>query len=262
MTAHITPADSPTAVTRNLILRLCAAIDASRREAGAPAAASSELDLVRAAATIRRCAAEAGLTPALTLTEAEELARAFVDGDDGPFVRYGANYSLAPTLQSELGADEALALCALLAAREQWAQGARLVEPAAADSTSLNAVCPACGSLARLEILLDQFSERYATCSACDAYWRITRVGCPHCGESDGRHVVVYNATEQTGRALVHCLSCRRAWRRLDLRNRMAPPDELFLHALEPWTEELLLDQRDDVLPAPLRPRRGPITPP
>jgi hypothetical protein len=114
-----------------------------------------------------------------------------------------------------------------------------------------------------LELLLGQFSERYAVCPACDALWRIPRIGCPHCSESDGHHLVVYNNTEgRTDRALVHCLVCRRVWRRLDLKDRTAPPDDLFVRAFEPWPEELLFDQRDAVLPVPLRPRRRTLAPP
>ncbi|MFO1428576.1 MAG: hypothetical protein U1F76_00315 [Candidatus Competibacteraceae bacterium] len=67
----------------------------------------------------------------------------------------------------------------------------------------------------------------------------------------------MFGITEESiGRALIHCLSCRRVWRRLELRGRTAPPDDVFIRAVEPWSEELLLDQREDVLPVPLRPAK------
>ncbi len=257
MTAPIPPADSATASTRALLIRLYGELNADHKESLVPAGSPGELDLVRAAATIVRCAGHADLSPTLAFAEAEDLARAFVDGDDGPFVRYSDGHSLPPATESDLAVDEGLVLCALLAAREQWTRAARIVELPASRSAEPDAVCPECGSLARLEILLGQFSERYAVCPACDALWRIPRVGCPHCGESDGRRLVVYNTAGRTDRALVHCLVCRRVWRRLDLRNRTVPPDDLFIRAFEPWSEEQLLGQRDDVLPVPLRPWRG-----
>ncbi len=256
MTTPIPPTDTTTS-TNSSIARLLGEIAIDRQESVVPAGLSGKLDLARAAATIRRCTQSAGLSPALTIAEAEELARAFVDGDDGPFGRYGAGHSFPPTEESGLEVDEVLALCALLAAREQWARGAHSVEPPTSGSDEPNAVCPECGSLARLEILLGQYSERYSVCPVCNAYWRIARVGCPHCGERDGHHLVVYTAEQRTGRALVHCLSCRRVWRRLELRGHTTPPDDLFIRTFEPWPEELLLDQRDEVLPVPLRPAKA-----
>jgi len=253
MTTPISPADSATASTNSLIARLLGEITIDRQKAVVPAGPSGKLDLASAAATIRRCTQSAGLSPALTIAEAEELARAFIDGDDGPFGRYGVGYSFPPTEESGLEIDEVLVLCALVAAREQWARGAHSVELPTSGSDQPDAVCPECGSLARLEILLSQYSERYVVCPACDAFWRISRVGCPHCGERDGRHLVVYTAEERTERALIHCLSCRRVWRRLELRSHTTPPDDLFIRTFEPWPEELLLDQHDDVLPVPLR---------
>ena len=257
MTAPILPADSPTTSARGLIVRLYGEINANRQRALVPVGSPGELDFARAAATIVRCAGHAHLSPTLVFAEAEDLAQAFVDGDDGPFVRYSDGHSLPPATESDLAVDEVLVLCALLAAREQWTRAARIVELPASRSVEPDAVCPECGSLARLEILLGQFSERYVVCPACNALWRISRVGCPHCGESDGRHLVVYNIEGRTDRALVHCLVCRRIWRRLELRDRTIPPDDLFIRTFEPWSEEQLLGQRDDVLPVPLRPWRG-----
>lgn len=248
-----TASDDSNAAIRDLIIRLSAEIGA-----GARPAAPGQLDFARAAATITRCAGGAGLTPALTPVEADELARAFMRGDDTPFIDYAADHDVPPSLAGEIDVDELLALCALLAAREQWSGGAQRVEPSAGPA-QLEAVCPTCGSLARLEFLLGQFSERYAACPACDAYWRITRVGCPQCGESDGARVVIYNAAGQSGRALAHCRSCGRVWRRLELKMDIRPPNDLFIQALEPWPEEELLDQNENVRPTPLRPRRGAI---
>jgi len=256
MAIPIPPTDSATS-TNSFIARLLGEIAIDRQEAFVRAGPSGKLDLTRAAATILRCTQSAGLSPALTIAEAEELARAFIDGDGGPFGRYGAGYSFPPTEESGLEVDEVLVLCALLAVRQQWARGAHSVELPASGLDEPNAVCPECGSLVRLEILLGQYSERYIVCSACDAFWRIPRVGCPHCGERDGRHLVVYTAEQRTERALVHCLTCRRVWRRLELTGHTTPPDDLFIRTFEPWAEELLLDQHDDVLSAPLRTGRA-----
>src|SRR5512142_3030336 len=261
MTAPIPPADSARASAGALIVRLHGEFNANRKGCFVPAGSPGDLDLARATEAIVRWAGNADLSPALTAVEAEDLARAFVDGDDGPFIRYSDGHSLPPTEESDLGVDEILVLCALLAAREQWAREARAVGLPASGSAEPDAVCPACGSMARLEIVLGPSGERYAVCPACDALWRIPRIGCPHCGESDGRHLVVYNTEGRTDRALVHCLVCRRVWRRLDLKDRTAPPDDLFIRAFEPWSEEVLFGERDDVLPVPLRPLRGTLDP-
>lgn len=255
MTMPNSPVENATPSLNRLIARLLGKIEANRQETTVAAGTPGKLDLARAAAAILRCAESVGLKPALTIDEAEELAQAFIEGDDGPFERLGNGRRLALDEDAGLEVDELLVLCALLAAREQWGRGAHVVELPASGAKQSDAVCPECGSLARLEILLGQYSERYSVCPVCDAYWRIARVGCPHCDEHDGRHLTVYSTEEQVGRALVHCLRCRRVWRRLELRGRTTPPDDLFIRALEPWPEEVLLDQREDVLPVPLRPR-------
>ncbi|HYQ92556.1 MAG TPA: formate dehydrogenase accessory protein FdhE, partial [Candidatus Competibacteraceae bacterium] len=190
MNTSNSPVDSATALINKLITQ----IEANRQQPVVTAGSSGKLDFARAAATILRCVESAGLTPALTINEAEELARAFIGGDDGPFSRLGAGRRLASDEDAALEVDEVLVLCALLAAREQWGRGAHRVEPLASGAEPADAVCPECGSLARLEILLGQYSERYSVCPVCDAYWRIARVGCPHCGEHDGRHLTVYSA--------------------------------------------------------------------
>src|SRR5512143_23701 len=80
MTTSNSPVDSATA----LINRLITQIEASRQQPVVTAGTPGKLDFSRAAATILCCAESVGLTPALTTNEAEELARAFIEGDDGP----------------------------------------------------------------------------------------------------------------------------------------------------------------------------------
>jgi hypothetical protein len=240
-----------------LIAKLLGEIEANHQETVVSAGLSGNLDLARAAATILRCAQSVGLVPALTSAEAEALVRAFIEGDDNPFSRLVGGRHLSSNESAGLEVDEVLVLCTLLAARKQWASGMHSAKPPASRADEPDAVCPDCGSLARLEILLGQYSERYSVCPVCDAFWRIVRIGCPHCGERDGRRLVVYSATEPVERSLVHCQTCRRAWRRLELRGHATPPDDLFIRAFEPWPEELLLDQYEDVLPVPLRPARA-----
>jgi len=230
----------------------------------APGAGAGELDLPRAARTLIRCARVAGLSPLPIEDEATELVRAFEAGDDEPFARWVARHAANPGAPDDpFGPDETLVLCALLAAREQWAGPARIVEPrpGSVDGQSANnpasACCPVCGSLARLELLLGEFGERHAVCPACDALWRIPRIGCPHCGASSGGSLTVYRAGDRAERALVRCRECGLAWRRVEHRQDRNPPPDLFLRAGEPWEEELELEGRENVRPVPLRPRRN-----
>ncbi|MGE5296841.1 MAG: hypothetical protein ACM3VT_18630 [Solirubrobacterales bacterium] len=87
MTAPISPADNATTSTRELSARLYSEITANRKGTRVPTGSPGDLDFTRAAETIVRCAGNAGLSPTLAFAEAEDLARAFVDGDDGPFAR-------------------------------------------------------------------------------------------------------------------------------------------------------------------------------
>jgi hypothetical protein len=259
MTVPAFSADSHSAAADALIIQIYTEIEARRKAmtAGTPGL----LDFPQAARALQHCAGMAGLSPPVPTTEAEGLARAFLDGDDQPFADCTGHHSVSPELASAFGAGDVLVLSTLLAAREQWSRGPGIVEPPVSEGDAQEALCPVCGSLARLELLLGQYSEKYAVCPACDSLWRIPRVGCPHCGESDGRRLVVYRDESRSDRALVHCLSCRRVWRRLNVKGRMTPPDDLFLRAFESWSEETLLAERDDVQSVPLRPRRGAAAP-
>lgn len=257
MPTPISSADSTPPLVHELLIRLDEEISAKRVVTPLPAVTPGDLDRNRAVATVVQCAGSAGLTPALPPAAAAELVHAFLDGDDAPFARCATSYHLPPDDETGLDSNELLILCTLLAAREQWAGKVRIVTLPDSGQVGTEAVCPVCGSLARLELLLGQYSERYVVCPACDALWRIPRVGCPYCGERDGNRLVVYNATERTDRALVHCQNCQRVWRRLHRQDRNTPPDDLFIHAITPWPEELLVGQHAAVLPVPLRPQRS-----
>lgn len=216
-----------------------------------PAAVPPAIDADRAARLLRNLLSSLGLFPELSDAEANEALNGFLKGDQSPFqniakrraARGGGN--LAPE-----DVEETALFCALLAAREQWTRFSRAV--AAAPAAPFN-LCPVCGGIGRMEIIAGEDGRRSLVCPACDALWRIPRVGCPHCGEQDGSRLEVLSAAEEPGRAMVHCRSCGRAWRRRDMGRQPYPEGMALADAFLPWAVEASLCSSSNILPVPLR---------
>lgn len=228
------------------------------RHAAAPACACvpPQIDRESACSLLEQVTAAVALEPPLARPDALALIGAFLAGNQTPFEQLAQGRRIDGDLTDE-GPDvaEVLVFACLLAVRQQWKPATRLVREEDRELSSPGAdVCPACGSLARLEVLAGDEKRRYLACPACEAMWRINRVGCPRCGEPDGKQLSVISHPADGARAIVHCLSCNRAWRRLDTGKQPYPEGLTLAESLYPWTvEEALADL--DLIPVALRPQ-------
>lgn len=225
--------------------------DAAARESVRP----PHLDRAVACALFGQVSDAVGLCPALDGSQINALLAGFLCGDQTPFEALAEGREIAADLAEEgVGMAEILAVACLLAARDQWRHSPRIVyEDDRELSTPGVDACPTCGTLSRLEVLAGEDGRRYLACPACETLWRINRVGCPRCGESDGAKLAVISHPDEGGRFVIHCQSCNRAWRRLNTGKQDYPDGLTLTESLFPWkVEEALADL--DFLPIPLRP--------
>ncbi len=230
----------------------------TQRAHNAPSPVPPAIDFDRASALLQSMLSELGLVPALSDSEAKEAFHGFLAGDQSPFQRIAALHTAKTDGQLEQltpdDLEETILFCVLLAARAQWAR----VKPAAESSPAGRAnICPVCGGIGRLEVIAGEDGQRSLICPACDARWRISRVGCPHCGEQDGSRMEILSVAEEPGRAMAHCLSCGRAWRRRDTGRQPYPEGASLADAFLPWKVEASVCFSTNILPVPLRATPG-----
>jgi FdhE protein len=87
------------------------------------------------------------------------------------------------------------------------------------DSESwLKGYCPVCGSLPHLSLLREEIGKRYLICSFCGYSWRIDRLICPFCNNTEQEFLqYFYGEGEETYR--IHlCNKCHQYIKTIDLR--------------------------------------------
>lgn len=69
--------------------------------------------------------------------------------------------------------------------------------------------CPVCGSLPLMAELRDKPGFRYACCSQCRTRYRIPRLACAFCGETDAEKLSYFTAEDEPGFRVEVCQSCK-----------------------------------------------------
>ena len=200
------------------------------RKEGFPLVVPAELpvDLAHAAALLLRlCQAVQGATPPLKAAAAA-IRSAIDDNRLNPVemleARRDENPERFATLAAELDvplevlaffADESLAP-SLVAGRRQVAGHWR--EDAARDQ----GYCPVCGSAPALGVL-EEDGRRFFICSVCRQRWRVRRVRCAACGQTDAQKLYYIYSEEEPAYRIDACDVCRHYVKTVD-RRRLARP--------------------------------------
>lgn len=161
-----------------------------------------------AAADAARLVAEAvktgDLAPGAALTAfLEENERFFGDWErripDAPrTVLFLAQSSLAPSV--------AAAAEALAAAHHDL------------DAVWTHQHCPICGGLPLMADLKERQGFRYASCSFCRTRYRIPRLSCAFCGETDASRLSYFSAEDEPGYRVEVCATCKLYLKTTDFR--------------------------------------------
>ncbi len=78
--------------------------------------------------------------------------------------------------------------------------------------------CPVCGDLPLISSLREKEGLRYATCSFCLTSYRIPRLMCPFCGETEHKQLTFYDAPEEPGYRIDACETCKSYIKTADFR--------------------------------------------
>jgi len=204
------------------------AADAARagtaRQEGFPLVVPAELpvDLAHAAALLLRlCQAVQGATPPLKAAAAA-IRSAIDDNRLNPVemleARRDENPERFATLAAELDvplevlaffADESLAT-SLVAGH--WRE----------DAARDQGYCPVCGSAPALGVL-EEDGRRFLICSVCRQRWRVRRVRCAACGQTDAQKLYYIYSEEEPAYRIDACDVCRHYVKTVD-RRRLARP--------------------------------------
>lgn len=78
--------------------------------------------------------------------------------------------------------------------------------------------CPVCGSMPLIHQLREKQGYRYATCSFCSSEYRVRRIACALCDESDPKKLQFFDAKEEPGFRVDVCNTCKNYIKTCDFR--------------------------------------------
>lgn len=97
--------------------------------------------------------------------------------------------------------------------------------------------CPVCGSLPLISSLKNKEGARFMTCSFCHHQYRVQRLNCPICGETDHDKLRFFTVDDEPGFRVDVCSTCNFYIKTIDFRalDRVETPllDDLFSLVLD-----------------------------
>jgi len=115
--------------------------------------------------------------------------------------------------------------------------------------TWMKACCPICGSLPFLSLLKEEVGKRFLLCSYCGYQWRIDRLMCPFCNNTEQELLhYLYPEGEEAYRIDL-CDKCHQYIKTIDLRKTEAP--DLFLEDLATLHLDITASQKGYKRPVP-----------
>jgi FdhE protein len=92
----------------------------------------------------------------------------------------------------------------------------------------LKGYCPICGSPPSLSLLRNETGIRYLLCSFCDYQWRLERLTCPHCANTDPSFLRYFSGEGEETHRVDLCDQCHQYIKTIDFRTT-----EVFEPSLE-----------------------------
>lgn len=189
------------------------------------------LDLLAATGAEAAKAAEAlrrALNPGGGLNGADVL-RAYAASDESVF---------APWREAHPAAPRALDFVATCALAPSLAAAAELLAPLLPrDLPHEHGSCPLCGSLPYITLLRGKEGCRLGVCSFCGHEYRVRRIACAYCDESDQHKLKLFHVAEYPGVRVDVCDACSMYVKTLDYRefdrDYLPPLDDMATVALD-----------------------------
>ena len=115
--------------------------------------------------------------------------------------------------------------------------------------TWMKGYCPICGSLPLLSVLKEEVGKRFLLCSYCGYPWRIDRLMCPFCHNSEQESLHYLSPEGEEAYRVDLCNKCHQYIKTIDLRKTEAP--DLFLEDLATLHLDITASQRGYKRPVP-----------
>jgi len=184
-------------------------------------------ETANAAKTLHEAIASGDLNPALVL-------RSLAAGDESIFAEWRAKLPSTPR------ALDFLALSALWPS--QNAAALALAPRVPENLPTEHGHCPLCGSLPYITLLREKEGLRFAACSFCGHEYRIRRIACPYCDESDQKKLKLFRVKEYPNVRVDVCDTCSMYVKTLDFRELDSEPmpalDDMATLALDMLAQE------------------------
>ena len=78
--------------------------------------------------------------------------------------------------------------------------------------------CPVCASLPWLSLFREETGKRFLQCSFCGYQWRMERLACPYCGNTDPRSLHYFSGEGEETRRIDLCDQCHQYIKTIDFR--------------------------------------------
>jgi FdhE protein len=115
--------------------------------------------------------------------------------------------------------------------------------------TWLKGYCPICGSLPSLSLLKEEVGKRYLLCSYCGYHWRVDRLFCPFCNNTDQESLHYLFAEGEEAFRIDLCDKCHQYIKTIDYRN-LAESDPVLEDLATPHLD-ILASQKGYKRPVP-----------
>lgn len=115
--------------------------------------------------------------------------------------------------------------------------------------TWMKGYCPICGSLPLLSVLKEEVGKRFLLCSYCGYPWRIDRLMCPFCHNSEQESLHYLSPEGEEAYRVDLCNKCHQYIKTIDLRKTEAP--DLFLEDLATLHLDITASQKGYKRPVP-----------
>jgi FdhE protein len=109
--------------------------------------------------------------------------------------------------------------------------------------------CPICGTLPFLSLLKEEVGKRFLLCSYCGNQWRIDRLICPFCNNTEQRTLHYFYGEGEEAFRIDLCDKCHQYIKTIDLRKIEA--SDLFLEDLATLHLDVLASQKGYRRPVP-----------
>ncbi|SDK88146.1 FdhE protein [Maridesulfovibrio ferrireducens] len=160
----------------------------------------------------------------------EKVFSAYIKGDDSFFAKWGEDTPEAPRtlnflIQSSVtpsikvvARNIAEHLPEIEKAEEETPTSVDLEIEVSPPPARNHGHCPVCGSIPFIHVLRHKQGFRYADCSFCHTEYRVRRLACAYCDESDSKKIKFFTAEGEPGYRVEVCDSCNNYIKTIDFR--------------------------------------------